>query len=205
MLERSDRGETAIAIAKSLEVGKTQIQTIISDKDAIRERWEKGGNAERKYAKQRKCPYGDLNERIWKWFCDARRQKIPVSGRMIQEKGVMESVALWHHEFTASNGWLYKWMKRYDINSSVLCGDRAEVSDETVEDWIKRVPNICEGYSLDNIFNADETGLYFRAMPSKSMIVKGDDAGGIKTSKERFTVLLCASASGVKVDTMCHW
>ena len=79
-------------------------------------------------------------------------------------------------------------MKRHNIHSSVVCDERLKVSEETVDDWINRwVPTICEGYSPENLFKADETGLYFRALPSKSMIVKGDDAGGIK---ERFTVLL---------------
>jgi hypothetical protein len=49
----------------------------------------------------------DLNKKVWKWFCDARQRNIPVSGKLIQEKAVIESVALGHDDFTASNGWLY--------------------------------------------------------------------------------------------------
>lgn len=199
VVKRSRKGETAISIARAFEVGKTQIQSIVNDQENVVDRWENGENCERKYSKPRKCPYADLNEQVWKWFCDARQRNIPVSGKLIQEKAVLLSVTLGHDDFTASNGWLYKWMKRNNIHSSALSGDRAEVSHETVDDWIKRVPSICEGYETEDIFNCDETGLYFRAMPTKSMVVKGQDAAGVKTSKERFTVFLGASVTGEKL------
>jgi transcriptional regulator with XRE-family HTH domain len=107
VVKRSRKGETAIAIARSLGVGKTQIQSIVNDQANIVDRWENGENSERKYSKARKCTYADLNEKVWKWFCDARQRNIPVSGKLIQEKAVIESVALGHDDFTASNGWLY--------------------------------------------------------------------------------------------------
>ena len=41
-----------------------------------------------------------------------------------------------------------------------------------------------------------ETGLFFRALPDKSLVVKGSDHAGGNKSKERLTVALCVSASG---------
>ena len=40
VVQRHNKGETAIAIAKSLDVGKTQIQNIIQNKEDILQRWE---------------------------------------------------------------------------------------------------------------------------------------------------------------------
>ena len=59
-----------------------------------------------------------------------------------------------------------------------------------------------EWYELKNINNADETGLYYRALPSRSMVLKDDPRKGIKTSKERLTVLLVCSATGEKLKPM---
>ena len=89
---RSDGGETAVSISKSLKVGETQIQ-----KAAIRKSWKNGGNAERKYSKQRKFISGDSNENLWKWFFDCRRRNIPLSGRMIQELAAIESTVFGHN------------------------------------------------------------------------------------------------------------
>ena len=68
-----------------------------------------------------------------------------------------------------------------------------------MRDWAKRLPVICDGYEPRNIFNADETGLFFRALPTKSMVTKGDLCNGGKNSKDRITVLLAASATGEKL------
>ena len=92
--------------------------------------------------------------------------------------------------FTASNGWLNRWQKRHNIRLATLSGEAADVSEETVEDWRKRLKSICEGYSRADIFNADETGLFYRALPTRSMVSKGDEARGGKKSKERINVLL---------------
>ena len=72
-------------------MGKTQIKEIIEQKAAIRKSWENGGNAERKYSKQRKFINGDSNENLWKWFCDCRHCN------MIQEKAAIESTVFGHN------------------------------------------------------------------------------------------------------------
>jgi hypothetical protein len=51
-------------------------------------------------------------------------------------------------------------------------------------------------HELKNIYNVDETGLLFRALPTKSLVVKGENCTGGKMSKERLTVLLCGNMVG---------
>ena len=63
----------------------------------------------------------------------------------------------------------------------------------------KRLPVLCKGYEPKEIFNVDETGLFFRALPTKSMVTKGNSCNGGKNSKDRITVLLAASAAGEKL------
>lgn len=51
----------------------------------------------------------------------------------------------------------------------------------------------------DAIFNADETGLFWKMLPNKTLVHAGEaTAPGRKISKERVTVLLCANSSGTK-------
>ena len=59
-------------------------------------------------------------------------------------------------------------------------------------------PNILQSYHKDDIFNADETGLYFRGLPDKGHCVKGGELLGGKKAKERITALLCANMSGTE-------
>ena len=59
-----------------------------------------------------------------------------------------------------------------------------------------------EAADVPDIYNADETGLYFRALPNRSMVLHDDPGKGIKTSKERITVLLACSAVGHKLKPL---
>jgi hypothetical protein len=46
-----------------------------------------------------------------------------------------------------------------------LSSEAADVSTETVTDWKKRLNDLCKDYSAEDIFNCDETGLFWRAIP----------------------------------------
>ncbi|XP_046662996.1 jerky protein homolog-like [Homalodisca vitripennis] len=53
-----------------------------------------------------------------------------------------------------------------------------------------------EGYSLDLVYNADETGLNWKALPRKSLASKREKAApGFKVSKERVTIMVAANAT----------
>ena len=55
-----------------------------------------------------------------------------------------------------------------------------------------------KGYELKDIWNADETGLFWRALPDKSLSVKKGRCKGGKYAKQRITVLLTVNALGEK-------
>ncbi|ELT96339.1 hypothetical protein CAPTEDRAFT_47838, partial [Capitella teleta] len=57
-------------------------------------------------------------------------------------------------------------------------------------------------YALENVFNADETGVFFRALPNRSLVRKEDPREGIKTAKERVTAFLACPATGEKLTPL---
>ena len=50
--------------------------------------------------------------------------------------------------------------------------------------------------SLEIAYNGDETGLFFRTLPSKTRTVHGDICTVGKLSKERLTLFICANMAG---------
>jgi hypothetical protein len=42
-----------------------------------------------------------------------------------------------------------------------------------VDDFRSKIGKIVEGYKAEDIFNADETGLFFKALPDKTLAPKG--------------------------------
>lgn len=53
-----------------------------------------------------------------------------------------------------------------------------------------------KNYSPEDIWNTDETGLFFRALPNKTLCLKSDPCKGGKISKERLTVMFCVNMVG---------
>ena len=199
VIEKSNKGLSSREIASQFQCGKTQINNIISNKEKILSEWEKGTNCQQRYMKRRKTEYTDLNQLMWEWFSLARSHNVPITGRLLQEKALMLAVEMGHDEFTASNGWLHSFQKRHNIKQAVLSGEAADVQQTTVDEWCQRLPTIYQGYALKDVFNADETCLFYRTLPERSLVAKGDGCHGGKKAKDRITVLLVCSATGEKL------
>ena len=67
--------------------------------------------------------------------------------------------------FVASDGWLEKWEATYAIKEKRIVDEGGDVPEETVSSWIERLQELTEGYSLENIWNMDESGCFFKALP----------------------------------------
>ncbi|KAJ8876442.1 hypothetical protein PR048_020887, partial [Dryococelus australis] len=74
---------------------------------------------------------------------------VPVSGPLIQEQALEVAKELGKNDFTASDGWL-----ALKFQKSSVCGEAEDVDSQT-------------GYQPRDVFNGDETGLLFRAIPTR--------------------------------------
>ena len=56
-----------------------------------------------------------------------------------------------------------------------LCGEAKSVSQEVVDCWkFGPLANIMSEYSTEDIFNCDETGLFYKMEPSNCYMLKGE-------------------------------
>ena len=77
-----------------------------------------------------------------------------------------------------------------------MSGESGDVSGATVDSWKERLPDIVHGYSADDIWNLDETGCFWRALPDKGFNQRAKDCKGGKQSKQRITVTFIINAAG---------
>lgn len=183
-------------LAEKFAVGKTQIATILKDKEGIYKSWRENGFSE-KSKKRLKTEAFEIDSVLYDWYCAARQKKIPVSGPILQEKALEIAKNLGcSEEFKASNGWLHRFKTRHNLCSKILCGESADVPAIVAEDWKKKVAGFCEAYAQRDIFNCDETGLFYRALPNRTLCLKKEKCYGGKKAKQRLTVLLCANLVG---------
>ena len=66
--------------------------------------------------------------------------------------------------------------------------------------WMERLQQLTEGYSLEDIWNMDESGCFLKALPDAGLAQKRKQAKGGKKSKQRFTNAFFVSAAGQKIE-----
>lgn len=99
-------------------------------------------------------------------------------------------------EFKASAGWLGKWKSRYGVQQINICGEKLSADVDAVCIFKTEMDEYLKGYTKDQIFNADETGLNFKMLPKRSLTSRDEKrVPGHKMNKQRVTVLFCSNAS----------
>ena len=184
-------------LAKVFNIGYSTVKKIRQNEAEIRKIALNNRNLNRK----RKCE--SSNEEIGEvriaWFHQMRAQNAMMNGSLMLEKAKQLAVTLWHQDFEPSHGWLERLKLRHSIKFIKVSGEQATGNQVGAENWIKNVlPGLIEDYDLNDIFNADETGLFYKAAPSGTLAVAGSDPIGGKTPKARMTVLLLCNAMGTE-------
>ena len=81
-----------------------------------------------------------------------------------------------------------------------ITGEANHVSIPTVKSWIKRIPELVRGYKLEDIWNLDKLGLFFKLLPDKVLIEMAKSKTGSKKAKVSLAVAFFVNADGQKVD-----
>ena len=66
-----------------------------------------------------------------------------------------------------------------------ICSESGDVQGATAESWKERLPKIVQGYEKEDIWNMDETGVFWRALPDGGFGQKSSSCkGGKNVSNE---------------------
>ena len=103
VIRQHEKGIGSRQLAAEFGVGKTQINNIVTAKADVLKLWDDGVNGRWKLVAVRKCPYVDLNAKVFDWFCSARARNIPLTGRLLQAKASELSREMGYDGFTASS------------------------------------------------------------------------------------------------------
>ncbi|CBJ33530.1 similar to Tigger transposable element-derived protein 6 [Ectocarpus siliculosus] len=117
------------------------------------------------------------------WFQVARERfkatKIGVSGSMVQVRATKIAAQMNKTDFKATNGWLHRFLKRYNYTHVKLHGEAGDVDTAKVAEEIEQIREQHKEFDVEFIFNMDETGLFYRCFPRVPVQDgDGDQAGG---------------------------
>jgi hypothetical protein len=125
---------------------------------------------------------------LFTWYQQARASNIPIDGTTLREKAKIIASQLNIDNFSASNGWVSRFKDRHCLVFKKLAGESAEVSVESTDAWPESLPSLLESYAPRDVYNADETGLFFIVFRDRTLAYKGNLAIAENIPK---TDLLC--------------
>ncbi|GFW62429.1 tigger transposable element-derived protein 1 [Trichonephila clavipes] len=188
ILDRLGKGEGSTAIGKHFNLGESTVIAIKKNKAAIRKSVISGRKLSIKFASYTRDVILERTERtIAIWIEEQVQRRIPVSGFLFQEKALQfyksikqsepsTSTSQAGKEFLASKGWLTGFLKRNALQNIKITGESATADEGAAKIFPEDLAKIIEDgdYSADQIFIADETGLYFKKLPNRTYIAKNE-------------------------------
>ncbi|KAJ8961581.1 hypothetical protein NQ318_014833 [Aromia moschata] len=134
------------------------------------------------------------------WFCQKRALGEPVTGPVLQAKANQFHASLnVDSNFSVSNGWFARFKKRHGIRCLNIKGEKLSANEDDASTFREGLKAFLEnhGFKLDNIYNGDETSLFWKHFPTKTFVCRNEtEAPGRKASKDRVTIQVCSNASG---------
>ncbi|PNF43064.1 Jerky protein homolog-like [Cryptotermes secundus] len=148
----------------------------------------------------KKSTYDDLDKAMLTWFNQLRAQGTTITGPVCakQAKYFFEALEL-EGSFDASSGWLTRFKQRHGIREISIQGEKLSGDLSASDQFCTNFDSFVKSENLlpEQIYNADETGLYWKCLPTRTLAFQNErQAPGHKSSKERLTVLCCSNASG---------
>jgi len=102
------------------------------------------------------------------WINIAIRNHFPISGDILSTKALQFNERK-YEKFTASHGWTSKFKKRAGMRNYRIHGEAASAPTASLPEFREQLQGILSGYASDDIYNADETGLYYRMSPNQTL------------------------------------
>lgn len=146
----------------------------------------------------RKSNYPLLEEALLQCIREykAKCPNLVITGDILKAKATFFSEKLGITNFKASSGFISRFKDRNSLSYGTVCGESGTVDKEVCDDWLAKLHHLTANYEPCNIFNWDETALFWRLLGNKSYFFKDEARIGGKHSKERITLNVMVNADG---------
>ena len=201
LLDKLDKGVPVVNIIREYGVAKQTISDIKKCKDKIRA----FGSAVKENPKSnmrmtfKKGYFENLEKAIVKWYRQEESVGVAVRGYDIQAAAKRLAVQMNVPDFNASDGWLYRFRRRHGMFQKRKHGESGSANVDDVDPFRTELNRLIkdEGLIQSQVYNFDETGLFWRALPECTQVMsQAKQAKGRKLDKTRFSVLCGANADG---------
>ncbi|XP_045101464.1 tigger transposable element-derived protein 7-like [Portunus trituberculatus] len=141
----------------------------------------------------------ELDQCVIKWYQQQCASGVMVHGTELKMSAERFASNIGLQGFKASEGWLYRFKLRHGLTCKKVYGESLDANEEVIDQYCKEVKDLIqrEGLLLEQLYNADETGLYYRSIPENTLASeKEKSVPGRKLCKARVSLLCGANALG---------
>ncbi|KAF0718325.1 Aste57867_1761 [Aphanomyces stellatus] len=147
----------------------------------------------------------EAEEQLARWVSSMRKDGVPVTPQMLQIMGLEAATDLGLDDvFQASRAWMMGFLNRFNLSLRArtrVGQDTQEDGQEVLANFSRRVQAVVEEHNIDVIYNADQTGVNYEYLPTKTISGRGDKTVWIKCggkTKDRATAMVLADSTGKK-------
>ncbi|CAF0778558.1 unnamed protein product [Brachionus calyciflorus] len=198
--EKQKTNKSDYELAKMFEVDRSTITKILKKKETYLN--ENSTFKDGKKCRLQKGYFPLVEEALYDWVTVTRQNSIPIPVYILKEKALEfynklknENIPM-KDNFEASDGWVRNFLERFQLASKLFSGESESAAVQEIPKFIDKLKALLESYSPDNIYNADETGLFFRLGPNRTIAKKNENCKGSKKDKSRITILFAANVTG---------
>ncbi|KAF0707864.1 hypothetical protein AaE_013442, partial [Aphanomyces astaci] len=145
-------------------------------------------------------------ENIANWVCQLRADGVPVSRLLLSCKAleVAKDLGFSTAQFKASASWVAGFFRRWELSmrAKTRSGQSNLAQGEAARDeFANRIQAVIQEHGIEEIYNADQTGINYEYLPKETVNTKGAKTVWIKCAgheKDRMTAMLLADSKGTK-------
>ncbi|XP_066471472.1 tigger transposable element-derived protein 1-like isoform X2 [Tiliqua scincoides] len=209
-------GKSVMVIARQSGISHSTIATILKNKEKVLDAVK--GSAllkSTRLTKTREGPISEMEKLLMAWIEDQTQNCVPLSNVMITAKAKSLFAMLkekagpdYDVEFTASSGWFKRFKIRCSLHNVKVSGESVNADAKAAEEFLETLDKLIvqDNYFPEQIFNMDETSLFWKRMPERTFIHREAKAMlGFKAFEDRITVLLGSNVVGYKLKPFVIW
>jgi hypothetical protein len=151
-----------------------------------------------------KSDWPDLEAALYEWQQRLQKKDAVITGEILQQQAIKLWQALPQYQNQEqpkfSNGWLEGFKKRFKIREYVKHGEGGSADINSPENihQMEKVRKLAAEYGEENTLNMDETGLFWKLSPDRTLATQSGSGG--KKSKDRVTLAFTCSAAGERLQ-----
>ena len=120
-------GKTKSQVAAKYGVPKNTLSTWLKIKDNILKATKKGSNS--KGQPLREGTFANLDQVMFKWLLVVRSRDVAVSALVLKTKAIEFAEKMNIENFKASDGWLDRWKKQFNVSFKTVSGESNVCTD----------------------------------------------------------------------------